>query len=355
MTKRWMAGALLMLASAAAGAQASSGPAAGLGARLAQEYIAPAMREFHHAAAHAREALQAACAQPGASFDGAAASFRHLVAAWSGIEFLRFGPLVDANRFERIYFWPDPRGVTLRQVQGLLAGPPDKIPDAQALSTHSVAAQGLPALEYTLYREGGLLSGGADQASACAYAVAVAGNLERIGGELHALWQADGEFARLFSNPGANNPLYRNPQEVAAEAVKALSTGLQFQVDVKLAPSLGADAGKASPRKAPFWRGDLAPASLEAAARGMLAFYEAGGYRYPGAEWIDQNVRGELGRAADHLAGMRGETEALWRDPDRYRELVLVKLLLANAKDLVDQHVAPALGVRMGFNALDGD
>ena len=359
MMKRWMATAVLALASAvpgAAGAQAQSEPASGLGARLAQGYIAPAMREFHHAASHMREALQKACGEPQANFDDAAAAFRHLVAAWSGIEFLRFGPLVEANRFERIYFWPDPRGITTRQVQGLLAKQTSEMPDAQALSKHSVALQGLPALEYVLYRDKGLLTEkGGDRDAACAYAAAVAGNLEHVGGELHQLWSADGEFARWFSTPGPDNPLYRNPQEVAAEVVKALSTGLQFQVDVKLAPSLGSDAENASPRKAPFWRSDLATPSLEAAARGMLAFYRAGGYRYPGADWIDQNVQGELQRAADHLAGLKGDTEKLWTDEDGHRGLTLVKLLLNNAKDLIDQHVAPALGVRIGFNALDGD
>ncbi|PVY61959.1 imelysin family protein [Pusillimonas noertemannii] len=360
MIKQWMGAAVLALAWTMPGmavAQTAAESASGLGARLAQGYIAPAMQQFHEAAGQMGKALQSACGDPAAGSDEVAAAFEHLVAAWSGIEFLRFGPLVQANRFESIYFWPDPRGVTTRQVQGLLAKPAGEIPDAQGLAKHSVALQGLPALEYVLYRDKGLLSGkqGDDQAAACAYALAVAGNLERVGGELYALWKADGEFARLFSQPGPDNPLYRNAQEVAAEVVKALSTGLQFQVDVKLAPSLGADAGKAAPRKAPFWRSDLAPVSLRAAAQGMLAFYDAGGYSFPGAEWIDQNVRGELQRAVDQLEGMRGGTEQLWRDEESHRGLVLVRLLLNNAKNLVDQDVAPALGVRIGFNALDGD
>src|SRR5690606_27566757 len=208
--------------------------------------------------------------------------------AWSGIEFLRFGPLVDANRFERIYFWPDPRGITVRQAQSLLAKPLGEIPDAKALASQSVALQGLPALEYVLYRNKGLLNNGqeTDRAASCAYAVAVAGNLERVGGELAGLWKTDGEFAQLFSQPGPDDALYRNSQEVVAEVVKALSTGLQFQVEVKLAPSLGSDASKANPRRAPFWRSSLASASLEASAKGLLAFYEAGAYRFPDAEWI---------------------------------------------------------------------
>lgn len=358
MMKQWMAAALLVMTPLAAGAA----PAAAdeLGARLAQGYIGPAMQQYHDSAARMRVALGNACADADADAEGGddvAAAFEGLVASWAGIEFLRFGPLVDSNRFERIYFWPDPRGITTRQVQGLLAKPPSEIPDADVLSTHSVALQGLPALEYVLYRDGGLLSGGqvADRPSACAYAMAVAENLKRIGSELAAQWGQDGEQARLFAHPDADNPLYRTPQEVAAEVVKALSTGLQFQTDVKLAPALGQEAKSANVRKAPFWRSELTTTSVKAAVQGMLAFYRSGGYQYEGADWIDQNIQGELQRAVDHLAQMKAGPEQLFGTEDGHQELVLVKLLLKNAKDLVDQDMAPALGVRIGFNALDGD
>lgn len=361
MLKRWMAGTLLALAPVAAWADAPTAEAQGLGIRLAQNYVAPAMIEFQQAAADMQKALQAACATPEASGgdaanSAAASAFQRLVTAWSGIEFLRFGPLVDSNRFERIYFWPDPRGVTTRQVQAMLSKPVGEIPDAKALSTHSVALQGIPALEYVLYRNKGLLKDAQDSGheSACAYAVAVAGNLEHIGAELVAQWKDD-EYAGLFGHPGADNPLYRDTREVAAEAVKAMSTGLQFQADVKLAPALGASVDQANVRKAPLWRSGLVTVSVKASVKAMLSFYDAGGYRYPNAQWIDQNIRGELQNATKHLSSLPDKVQDAFNTDDGHRQLVLVALVLRNAKDLVDQHMAPALGVRIGFNALDGD
>src|SRR5690606_18678351 len=104
-----------------------------------------------------------------------------------------------------------------------------------------------------------------------------------------------------------------------------------------------------------FWRSEHTLASVESAVRGLLAFYEAGDYRYPDASWLDENIRGELQRAADHLAQIDARGETLFAADDTHRELVLITLLLNNAKDLIDQHMAPALGVRIGFNALDGD
>src|SRR5690606_27998816 len=115
--------------------------------------------------------------------------------------------------------WPDPRGITLRQVQALLAAA-DPVPDAAQLAGQSVAIQGLPALEYVLYRDKGLLAdpAHASNASACAYASAVAGNLANLGSELVNEWQRGGDYAQQFSTPSASNSLYRNQQEVAGES-----------------------------------------------------------------------------------------------------------------------------------------
>lgn len=48
---------------------------------------------------------------------------KNVVMAWSGIEFFRFEPLLAEHRFERAYFWPDPRRRTSRKIKSLLADP----------------------------------------------------------------------------------------------------------------------------------------------------------------------------------------------------------------------------------------
>ena len=338
------------------------------GKRLTSTYISPAMQGFHRSADRLNAALQDWCAAP----DKAGArridkGFAQLVRAWAGIEFLRFGPLVKANRYEKLNFWPDPRGITLRQVQGVLAKP-DAIPDAAQLATHSVAIQGLPALEYVLYREGGLLAGLSNGGVAagvtpetCSYAMSVAGNLEQLGSELANEWRPGGSYAQQFARPSAGNSLYRSQQEVAAEAIKALSTGLQFARDVKLLPVLGESIEAVKAKRAPFWRSGQSIASMAASVQGMLRFYRAGGYRYEGDEiWIDDSIQAELRRIDDNFKAMQAGSDTLdfvelLSTEDGYRQLTLATLLMKNAKSLVDEHVAPAFGVRIGFNALDGD
>ncbi len=339
-----------------------------LGKRLTTGYISPAMQSFHRAADRLNATLQDWCVAPDkAGVQRIDKDFAQLVRSWAGIEFLRFGPLVKANRYEKLNFWPDPRGITLRQVQGVLTKP-EAIPNASELSVHSVAIQGLPALEYVLYREGGLLAGLSTDGTpasvspeACSYAISVAGNLEKLGSELASEWRPGGIYAQQFARPSEGNSLYRSQQEVAAEAIKALSTGLQFARDVKLLPVLGDDIEAVRPKRAPFWRSGQSLASMTASAEGMLRFYRAGGYQYGGDEaWINDSVLAELRRIDNTFKAMQTSSgaadfiEFAGRE-EGYRQLTLAALLIKNAKVLVDEHVAPVFGVSIGFNALDGD
>ena len=353
--KKWLAGACLAMA----GAPAVAAVPADLGARLADGYARPAVAALAERAHGLEDALAAWCQSPQAArAEPVRQAFRDTVLAWSGVEFLRFGPLVQGNRYERLAFWPDTRGVMQRQVRALLAEADPQALAPGALAARSVALQGLPALEYVLYGEPGLLERGgqAEAGYACRYAVAVAANVAAVSDELKQAWSPQGDYGRQFTAPAPANDLYRDQQEVAAEAVKALSTGLQFARDVKLAPVLGDSAEAARFKRAALWRSDLSLPALAVSVRGMRAFYDAGGYRYPDGEaWIDQAVRGELDRAAAALAAVDAPLEQAVAQPASWQRLALAGMILKNAKDIVDQNLAPALGVMIGFNALDGD
>lgn len=330
---------------------AAEGPQTGK--RLLRDYIGPAMREFQRSATALSVSLGKLC-KPGQPWQAARLEeeFRALVAAWSRIAFLRFGPLVQDNRFERVLYWPDPRGVMLRQIKPLMQG-------AQALDdlhTHSVAVQGLPALEYALYGETGLLAADAQARTpaACAYAAAVAANLAQVGDALWQAWQAQGSYAKDFAQPDAGNTFYRNEDEVLAEAIKALSTGMRFEADVKLKTVLGAQQDKARPKGLPFWRSGLALFALAEASQGLADFHQAAAFA-PEPNWLARGLDQELRQSADLLRGRREELLRLSDDADLYRELTLVMLKLDNARRMVDEDLAAVLGVGMGFNALDGD
>ncbi|MCB5363406.1 imelysin family protein [Pusillimonas sp. CC-YST705] len=326
---------------------------AGVGERLHRFYIAPAVHEFKRSADAMSQALKQMCQDPSSwQAQRLETDFRALVAAWSRIAFLRFGPLVQDNRFERVLFWPDPRGVMLRQIRPLLQG----TQDLQDLRTHSVAVQGLPALEYVLFGEPALLAEGANAGheAPCAYAQAVAANLAQVADALWQAWQPTGAYAKDFAFPDERNEVYRNEHEVLAEAIKALSTGLRFEADVKLRTALGAQQDKARPKGLPFWRSGMALFAIAEAAQGLAGFHEAAKFE-PEPDWLARGLNQELRQSAEILQSHQGQVLRMAEDADLYRELTLVVLKLDNARRMVDEDLAAALGVGMGFNALDGD
>jgi len=123
-----------------------------------------------------------------------------------------------------------------------------------------------------------------------------------------------------------------------------------------LGDSSGNRADPARARRAPFWRSGLTSRTLHAQLHGLQAFYQAGGWRYSAGEaWIDDNLVQELARAQALLADSFAPIAALLADADAYRQLQLSGLMLVNIKRIVDEDMAPAFGITIGFNALDGD
>lgn len=355
--------ALAALLLTLAGTVAHAALPADLGRKLLDDHIRPATNGLVDAARALEDSLPAYCEQPTDPVRRASveAQFAALVTAWSRVEVLRFGPLIENNRFERFFFFPDPRGVTLRQVQALLAAAEPQRIEADALHGDSVALQGIPALEYALW--GGnaaaqIETGGEAGRYRCAYAQAIAANLHRLAIELQAGWARDAAITREFAAPGPARSTYRSQQEVATEVLKALSTGLQYARDSKLLPALGDDIDSARARRAPLWRSGLTTPALAANLGSLLTLYDASGLAAALAadeNWIDGNVRAEAGTAIAALEAVSLPFEQAVADHDARARLVQATLVIKNLQSIVVEYLAPALGVNLGFNALDGD
>ena len=171
-------------------------------------FVRPGYRTFHQATSTLLADGQALCATPSqAALDAARKSFGETVDAWSRIEIIRFGPVTEQNRLERVLFWPDRKGTGLKQVQAALASQDATAADAKKLADKSVAMQGLGALEFVLYGTGSEALATGD-AYRCSYGAAIAGNLEAIAAELDTAWADSDGFAKIWANPSADNPLY---------------------------------------------------------------------------------------------------------------------------------------------------
>jgi len=86
-----------------------------IGSRVVKDYVTPALTSFRETSGALSEALETACSgAPEDDLNAVHAGFDKTLSAFAHVSVLRFGPLVAENRFERVFFWPDPRGVILR-------------------------------------------------------------------------------------------------------------------------------------------------------------------------------------------------------------------------------------------------
>jgi len=332
---------------------------ADIGSRVVKQYVEPGLAAFTKATAELENKITALCAAPAEpALRDARSAFAETIGAWGPVSILRFGPLTQESRFEHIFFWPDIRSVTLRQVQGLLAQRDEQAATPMELREKSVAVQGLPALEFLLYGAGSeelALKGGDYR---CRYAGAIAANLAQLAGEIAAAWDQDSPFNAAFTRPSADSALYRSPSEVASEIVKALGTSLQFTRDAELLPALGDSMEKANGRRAPFWRSNLTFALLDAQLEGMIELLGAAGFD----EELDDDGRAildtmlfDLKHAQNALAEVNTPAEAAFGGEEARGSIAYAAVALQGANRTLGEQLSAAIGLTMGFNALDGD
>lgn len=362
MPRRMLALALLtsLLATGPAWADDAARDAA-IVARAVDGYIRPAVDRFADDARQLEQSIVAFCAAPGAATRRPVdTAFRAAVEAWSGVQFLRFGPLTEAHRLERVAYWPDPKGIGLRQIRGALASRDPSVVDPMALAGKSVALQGLTALEYLLYADDGDAAGAAGAAGAfrCAYATAAARSLAGLAAAVAGEWDDTDGFAGRLLQPAGDDPLYRTPSEALSELHRALGTGLQVTQDLKLKPVLGETADSARPFAAPFRRSGLSVAVLAADLRGLRAYFTQAGFALAVPEehrWLGDSMAFELDNAIAAAEAVTLPIDEAVYDPAARGKLGYLFVVLGHLRDLTQQDLAAALGLTVGFNALDGD
>lgn len=355
-----MVACLVLLCAAPAAADTTSEQYRSIVDGTIENYLRPEFARLETETAALVPAVDRLCATPSLeSLGEARVAFEGVVLAWSRVAYARLGPVIADHRLERFSFWPDPRGIGLRQVQKLLADKDASATDPDTLAEKSVALQGLQALEFVLFGTGSdALAGGDD--FRCAYAAAIAGNLDTIAGEIVTGWSDDDGYIALMKNPGPDNRAYRTPDEPVGDIVEILTTGFQFIRDVKLGAFVGEDPKKAKPRRAAFWRSGLAIDAIRANFAGLEALFEASGLvavieTRPGGPGFVESVRFEFDAARENFdEGFRPVAEAV-ADPAEHSRLLYISIVSNSLWKYFTEDISVALGLRAGFNALDGD
>ncbi|GAA4125940.1 imelysin family protein [Aminobacter aganoensis] len=358
MTRRALAAAFLCLTLAVPAAHAN--PASDkVIADAIDGFIRPAYGRLIGATETLGKSMDTLCTAPSdGNLDAARQQFSKTTATWSEVEIIRFGPITEQNRLERILFWPDRKGTGLKQVQAALANKDATATDATRLARKSVAMQGLGALEFVLFGTGADELAGAEGAYRCAYGKAISGNIGTIASDVEAAWRDDKGFAAQWTHPDAENPLYRNATEAITELLEVYVNGLELVRDVRVNGFLGEDATSDKPKQALYWRSQGTPAALGGNIAGMKALFDAsqfGSLLPDDFQWVAQSIDFEFANAQNAAAAVTGPIDAALSDAEKRGKLNYFGVVTSGLSELFGTRLAGALGLTAGFSSLDGD
>lgn len=308
-------------------------------ARVAVPFYGPAavLRGLyrHHALPRALAFDRAAMALATALADGCAPAparraWVAAMAAWEGLNAVAVGPLLTRRSARTIDFQPTRPALIDR---ALAAGPPW---DLQRIGT---PAKGLPAIEWLLWRQ-------PPSAPRCAYLQALAAELH---GEAQALRE---EFAVLADREWGEHD---GPAAIA-EFVNQWLAGLERLRWAGMERPLRAGRPAALPRAA-SGQTAAAWAAHWQSLRALAAFAggpppAAGAGLVPIETWL--RGRG-LNPPADALLQQVARADAALRGLKPGAAVLPAAATLRGLKQLVEQQVAAALDVRLGFSDADGD
>jgi predicted lipoprotein len=284
--------------------------------------------------------------------------------AWQRVQPIVFGPIVAGARTSVIQLFPDRRGAISRQLSQALAMKDPELIAPGGLEAKSVALTGFPALDQILYDDARLpaaVATGADADYACALAAAIARNLAGIAAAVLDEWRHQGGFRDVVLSAAAGNDAYFSAEDASGDLLKSLHTALQSVIALKLEAPLGASLEEAKPRRAESWRSGLSLADIRANLETTRALYEspdgfgAALQALADDDQLDHAIREDFARGFARLDAIKQPLPAAVEDPAARAEIEALLAAVKGLRLLVAQELAPALGLLVGFNAMDGD
>jgi predicted lipoprotein len=326
-----------------------------------EQYIRPGYAHLAESTAALNQSVAAVCRTPSeAALKDAKEAFAATVQAWSLVEPIRFGPVAEQHRYERIFYWPDPKGLGARQVREALGKEDATVTEAASLSAKSVALQGLPALEYLLYGDdaGTLAKGGGKATFRCRFAETIAANLGGMAKDIAAGWQDSAPYAKAYLEPGPANAAYHIQKEVTLELFKTFTTGIEMVRDQKMAKALGAKPDQARPQLAPFWRSDLSFSNMADNLQSVRELFAKGGFAqvvHDDSPGVEDSIVFDLNHAIEVLRGLDKPITQAVHNEDLRAKLEALRVSLKSAATTAGDIISRSAGLTFGFNAMDGD
>jgi hypothetical protein len=333
--------------------------------RTLEQHILPGYQRFDSAAKALADKAAALCRAPSAAaLAETREAARAALIAFGRIEHIRFGPITEGQRFDRLLFYPDPRGFARKQIAQLLKRHDEADLAPEKLAHASVAVQGFTAVDSSLFAKGSdaLATPSETSSFRCRYVAALADGIAQIAADTLAAWS--GDYSKTWLNPGGANRAYLTPQETMQALVRAYVTELEVVRLQRLALVLGVDA-KSGGRSEPLLpKSGLAVPFLTANIEGVRDLLTTGGFTDLSLA-TDEKEEAAIGILASVVTdlgfALRAGQTALAIAPDVFASaearaaLSPMLFSLKNAEETGRAALASLTGVSLGFNSLDGD
>ncbi len=363
-------GALAILGAVVAGPAAAPARAdlpeksyAAVNRALVRDHVLPRYRALEAKSGAMAAAVATLCRQPSpAGLAAARAAYHNALDGWMAVQHLRFGPVELFMRAFRLYFWPQARGKVGPAVDALVRAP--KPVPADKVRDISIAAQGFPAVEYLLYRQGeGLALRGAASGRRCGLLGGIARNIHTMAAEIVADWSGGTtSYARTIAASGPKKPVYKDSKEATLAFFKSLNDSLHLIADVKLRAVAGPSIAKARPRlvESRLSRRSMRNIVIDLEAlRALYAGDKGTGLgtlvREAGDKKLDALMRRAFRLTLETARNIGKPLDQAVLDPKSRPRVETLILQVRALRQIVATRLAKALDLSVGFNALDGD
>lgn len=261
--------------------------------------------------------------------------------AWLGISHLQFGPMERGGISLSIAFWPDPKNQTEKALNRLISVKDAAAQNPKDFAEVSVAAQGFFAMERLLFEPK------EDAKYSCVLMQAIAKQLAANAVQLDHAWTT--EHAQLLRDASAGNDTYHSEQEAKRVLYTSLSTGLEFLHGQRLGRPLGR-FDRPRPARAEARRSGR---SIKNIQENLVALQ---GLAQSLSDAPTPRTDAAFTKAIERASTLNDDLSLQGTAvPSKRIRIEALQQFVAKIQEMIIAEIGTELGVRAGFNSMDGD
>ena len=281
--------------------------------------------------------------------------WRATMAAWQGVQWVRFGPIMAQSREWQLQFWPDSKNIIGRKMLNLLRQEPI---EQGHIERAGIVVQGLSGLEYILFDPKAATVAG--PAKRCQATLLIARQLALTTEALHREWPQFYQQQRALAAKMAGDS--QHPATLLV--LNSLVQQSDFILNKKLATPLDIDGarGRVNPYFLESWRSQTSFDHLRENIQALdRLFYQGGLQSYlvaKGAQALAGDMARQLDTLNQHLQGTHSHFNfsAVSKEGETIKQRVKpLYQAFYHLHHLIKIDLVKTLQVSLSFNASDGD